>query len=357
MPTRADRVRGCLLGGALGDALGAAIEFLSLEEIRRTHGPAGVAGLTSAYGVHAPLTDDTQMTLFTVEGLIRASVRGRSKGIAHPPSVVWGAHRRWLVTQQQPAPPDQPDGWLAAQPVLYARRAPGNACLSGLERGEMGTPARPANPDSKGCGAVMRSAPFGLLRWHPQASWDLAVECAVHTHGHPSGSLAAGAFGWIIASVLWGAAVAEATVSALGRLAAESDGGEVTDALGAALALAEDGPPTAQRVEGLGAGWVAEEALAIAVYCAVAAPDPRSALLAAVNHSGDSDSTGSLCGNLVGAALGVQALPADWLAQLEGYELVDQLAADLVTEVDHADTVSDDVGTATADWFARYPGS
>ncbi|WP_261556794.1 ADP-ribosylglycohydrolase family protein [Frankia tisae] len=153
-----DRVHGCLLGGALGDALGAGIEFQSLADVRQVHGPAGVTGPTDAYGVHAPLTDDTQMTLFTAEGLIRASVHGRSKGIVDPPSVLWGAYRRWLTTQTRPFPTDGApavtDGWLAAQPVLYARRAPGNACLSGLQRDTMGTLARPANPDSKGCGAL-----------------------------------------------------------------------------------------------------------------------------------------------------------------------------------------------------------
>ncbi|AEH10807.1 ADP-ribosylation/Crystallin J1 [Candidatus Protofrankia datiscae] len=325
-----DRVRGCLLGGALGDALGAGIEFLSLDEIRRVHGPAGVRGLTAAYGVHAPITDDTQMTLFTAEGLIRASVRGRSKGICHYPTVVWRAYQRWLATQEHPGPPadTESDGWLTSQPLLYARRAPGNACLSGLRMPRMGTPAHPANPNSKGCGAVMRSAPFGLLPTGPEAAWELAAECAVLTHGHPAGYLAAAAFAWIINVVADGQTLVEAVESALGRLASERNGEKVAAALRAALTAAADGTPTTpERVESLGAGWVAEEALAIAVHCAVAAPaDPWTALLAAVNHSGDSDSTGAICGNIVGTMLGEGALPADRLAELEGHTLVRQIA-------------------------------
>ncbi|WP_242606787.1 ADP-ribosylglycohydrolase family protein [Protofrankia symbiont of Coriaria ruscifolia] len=353
-----DRVRGCLLGGALGDALGAGIEFLSLDEIRRVHGPAGVTSLTSAYGVHAPITDDTQMTLFTADGLIRASVRSRSRGICHPPSVVWRAYLRWLATQEQAGPPVDPDGWLAAQPLLYAQRAPGNACLSGLRRPEMGTPEHPANPTSKGCGAVMRSAPFGLLLQGPEAAWALAAECAVLTHGHPSGYLAAAAFAWIINAVVNGHTVIEAAESALGRLSSEREGSEVVATLQAALGAAADGVPTPERVESLGAGWVAEEALAIAVYCAAAAPqDPRAALLAAVNHSGDSDSTGAICGNLVGVSLGENALPADWVKDLEGYDLVGQVADDLVKEIACTAEISDDFGAAPAEWFTRYPGS
>ncbi|MBL7523075.1 ADP-ribosylglycohydrolase family protein [Frankia sp. CNm7] len=365
-----DRVRGCLLGGALGDALGAGIEFHALEEIRRAHGPAGVTGLTDAYGVFAPITDDTQMTLFTAEGLIRASVRGRSRGICHPPSVLWQAYQRWLVTQRQSKPPAEVSGWLAAQPVLYARRAPGNACLSGLAQPKMGTPDNPANPDSKGCGAVMRSAPFGLLRREPEDAWSLAVECAVLTHGHPSGYLAAGAFAWVVAQVLDGASVLEGARSALRRVEEEPRGGEVAAALRAALdaaggAAADESRADvgaapdllARRVAGLGEGWVAEEALAIAVFCAGAGADPRpAALLAAVNHSGDSDSTGAICGNLVGAAVGEPGLPAEWVEELEGYDVVREVADDLVREITGSAEVADRWGGATTEWAARYPG-
>lgn len=365
-----DRVRGCLLGGALGDALGAGIEFLSLEEIRERFGPAGVTGMTGGYGQLAPLTDDTQMTLFTAEGLIRASVRGRSRGICHPPTVLWQAYQRWLVTQRLTEPPAEVSGWLAAQPVLYARRAPGNACLSGLSQPKMGTPEHPANPDSKGCGTVMRSAPFGLLRRDPEDAWSLAVECAVLTHGHPSGYLAAGAFAWIVALVLEGASVLDAAHAALGQAEREPAGDEVAAALRRALGAAGEitaaragGPApvdprtVAAQVAALGEGWVAEEALAIAVFCAVvAADDPAAALLAAVNHSGDSDSTGSICGNLVGAALGVDALPAAWLGELEGAEVVRAVADDLVREITGSADVADPWGGVTVEWSARYPG-
>jgi hypothetical protein len=117
--TYAERVRGCLLGGALGDALGAGVEFLSLAEIRRQHGP-GVVGPTAAYGVVAPLTDDTQMTLFTAEGLIRASVRSRSRGIVDPPSVLWRPYQRWRATQRDAASPTSV-GRLVGGRLAYLR--------------------------------------------------------------------------------------------------------------------------------------------------------------------------------------------------------------------------------------------
>jgi ADP-ribosylglycohydrolase len=69
LPSTAGRIRGCLLGGAVGDALGAPIEFASWREIRSRHGDRGVTGVLAP----GHFTDDTQMTLFTCEGLIAAA--------------------------------------------------------------------------------------------------------------------------------------------------------------------------------------------------------------------------------------------------------------------------------------------
>ncbi|GAA2955202.1 hypothetical protein GCM10010518_47150 [Kitasatospora cinereorecta] len=148
---RRARVRGALLGGAIGDALGNPVEFLSLDGIRRAHGERGVRELVAdADGVVGRITDDTRMTLFTVEGLIRAHARARSKGVGCAETeLVRNAYRRWLDTQNHPAPPVRGGadsvrtGWLRQQPWLYARRAPGNACLTGLAVGHVAAPGTP----------------------------------------------------------------------------------------------------------------------------------------------------------------------------------------------------------------------
>ena len=347
------RVRGCLLGGAIGDALGAPVEFLSTQRIRERFGDAGLADLVET---PALITDDTQMTLFTVEGMIRASVRA-DRGVCHPPSVVYRAYLRWLATQQLSEPPAAVSGWLASHQFLYARRAPGNACLSGLESGRMGTPADPVNPDSKGCGAVMRSAPFGL---HPRVTageaFEMGVECAVLTHGHPSGYLAAGALAAMVNGLVnTDLELVAAVELALSLLRERPHHEEVTAALEGALFADRDATP--ETVERLGAGWVAEEALAIGVYAALAHPtDVRRALLVAVNHSGDSDSTGSICGNALGAWHGENALPADWVFPLEGRATILELADDLALEYLHGSDLHGDYGPYTT-WHDRYPGS
>ncbi|MFI2029716.1 MULTISPECIES: ADP-ribosylglycohydrolase family protein [Streptomyces] len=350
------RVRGCLLGGAIGDALGAGIEFDSLAAIREAHGPDGVTDFVPAYGRRGSVTDDTQMTLFTVDGLIRAQVR-RDTGAWHPPTDVYAAHRRWYATQHDWGPDERNhnDGWLAREEWLYAQRAPGRACLSGLADGPMGTLDAPKNPDSKGCGAVMRSAPFGLLvGWEPQLVFQLAIECAAQSHGHPTGYLSAGAFALIVHGLARGEALDGAVQRSLAMLATRPGHEETSDALKHALGAVRQGLPTAERVESLGEGWTAEEALAMGVYCALVAEDIRHGLLLAVNHGGDSDSTGSICGNLLGALHGETALPPGWLAELEGRGTILELADDFAMEMTQGPALHTPAKSSPA-WLARYP--
>lgn len=319
-----------MLGGGVGDAMGAPVEFLSLTEIRAAFGPDGLAGYAPAYGRTGAITDDTQMTLFTAEGLLRTQALHEEEGVAHPPSILHRSYLRWLHTQGHPGQGigdrKDPDGWLITQPVLHHRRSPGNTCLAALRSGRMGSLAERLN-DSKGCGGVMRVAPIGLVAAHPLV---LGVQAAAITHGHPSGYLAAGAFARIIAGLHAGGGLRESIEETLEVLGGWPDHEETTVAVRAAIDLADNGPPTPDRVEQLGGGWVAEEALAIGVYCALTAPDFRTGILAAVNHSGDSDSTGAITGNLLGALLGEEAIPSPWTDELEAHHLIAQIADDLI---------------------------
>jgi ADP-ribosylglycohydrolase len=332
-PTRRERMIGCLLGGAIGDALGAPVEFLSWPRIERRFGPRGIREYAPAYGGPGRITDDTQMTLFTAEGLIRAGHLLADRGLSDVDAVLHRAYLRWLSTQvpahDVPWDPEfvkDTSGWLLQQDFLHSQRAPGTTCVRALLSGRVGTPNEPLN-DSKGCGGVMRVAPVGLVASDP---FDLGCRAAAITHGHPSGWLAAGAFAQIVSEVVRGSSIREAVEPALGRCRSAQGGTEVVRALTTSLTMAdEDKAPTPERIEQLGGGWVAEEALAISVYCALSTADPIEAVAVAVNHSGDSDSTGSITGNLVGAALGAEWLDAALLGDLEGRSVIAQVAEDL----------------------------
>jgi ADP-ribosylglycohydrolase len=334
---REERIRGCILGGAIGDALGAPVEFESLDEIRRRFGDPGVTDYAEAYGRTGAITDDTQMTLFTMLGLIQALRRYRGKGIVSIPMMVDVAYARWLATQGETSLrwPDAPSTLVedmaeADVAALNQRRAPGNTCISALLGERMGTVEEPLN-DSKGCGGVMRIAPVGLGT--VEEPFDRGCDIAAITHGHPSGYLAAGALAQFVVGISEGLSLDQALDAAEAILRRRWRHEEVLEALRAARALAaSETEPGPEAVETLGAGWVAEEALAIAVYCALVARDFAHGVLLAVNHSGDSDSTGAITGNILGVLLGHGALPPAWLERLELDDTIEALCATFTTE-------------------------
>jgi ADP-ribosylglycohydrolase len=350
-----NRIRGSLVGGAIGDALGAPVEFMSIGEIRKRFGDRGIVSYSSAYGRMGAITDDTQMTLFTADGLLRAWVRQQERGICGIEGVLCHAYLRWLLTQgQQPpgiAETIGTDGWLFAIKELHSRRAPGNTCLAALcAKTSLHDPKRAAN-DSKGCGGVMRIAPLGLLAatiGNDQHVFELASNVAGLTHGHPSGFLSAGYLAVMLGALMRGASLEEALEHATGLLRCQPDHDEVLGAVEAAQSMAARGRPTPESLETLGGGWVAEEALAISICCALAASDFSDGIRLAVNHSGDSDSTGAITGNILGAFLGEDAVTPGWLDDLE-------LAAEIFRVADDMTRVA--LGEAEAnDLQGRYPG-
>lgn len=338
-----EHYEGCLLGGAVGDALGAPVEFMPLREIIRKFGPDGITQYAPAFGKIGAITDDTQMTIFTAEGLLRAGTRRSHKGICHPPSVVYHAYQRWLMTQQG-EPKDDEESWLLGVKELYSRRAPGNSCLSALKREEKGTISEPIN-DSKGCGGVMRIAPVGLIpNW--SNVFNMGCEVAALTHGHPIGYLAAGCLAQIIRYIIEGSDLLDAIEATKAILVTYRNHKECLDAINAAIDPEKLKNPSFKTVESLGEGWIAEEALAIGIYCALTSDgDFEKGLYLSVNHSGDSDSTGSIAGNIMGALYGVSAIPNRYLVQLELADIIKELAEDLYVGYRHSE-----------DWWDKYPG-
>ncbi|MEV5428490.1 ADP-ribosylglycohydrolase family protein [Streptomyces sp. NPDC052701] len=350
------RVRGTLLGVAVGDALGAPVDGLDLPGIREAHGPEGLLDLAPAYGRRGAVTHLTQLTLFSVDGLIRAQVR-RDTGAWHPPTDLHRAYLRWAVTQRDWGPDERrgEDGWLAREEWLYARRGPTRALLLGLGDDTMGTLDAPKNPKERGPEAAVRSAPFGLLvGWEPQLVAQLAVECAAQTHGHPAAYLAAGAYALVVHALARGDSLDGAVQRALALLAARPGHQPVSDALQHALGAVRQGMPAPERVARLAGEGTAEGMVAAAVYCALVAEDVRHGLCLAVNHDGRSAAAGALTGGLLGALHGETALPPAWLAGLEGRPTILELADDFAMEMTQGPALHGP-GASSPAWLARYP--
>ncbi len=321
-----DHFSGCLLGGALGDALGYPVEFLSLAAIRQRFGESGITDLViDTLQKVALISDDTQMTLFTADGILVASEAPVAVDSHHYTTCLYHAFQRWLYTQTGVRPHHLPASVLESDILnerrLYASRAPGNTCLAALRRHEghlYGTMDSPIN-DSKGCGGVMRVAPVGLY-WHadPDLAFRLAAVNAAITHGHPDGHLSAGCLAALIAGIISGQNLAEATADTIRILQGYPRHQTCQRLLDQAQDLAAGSKPAGEAIASLGEGWVGEEALAISLYCSLVSDGNfRNGVILAVNHSGDSDSTGSITGNLLGALVGLGQLPASWCHSVE----------------------------------------
>lgn len=305
--------RGCLLGGAAGDALGAPVEFLSLEEIRERFGADGIEDYAPHGNFKAgAYTDDTQMTLATAAACIRALQVCRGGKQCDFKTIFYQEYLEWYEMQKNPE----------------NRRTPGNTCLSALGSGRMGTLENRIN-DSKGCGGVMRTAPIGLAFTTGEA-FLRGIEAGVITHGHPSGYLPAGFLAELVARIVEGYPLERAIDAGTALLTGHEGHEETLRKIEQARELARRGEPAERAIPLIGEGWVGEEALAIALYCSLAYPaDWKKAVIRAVNITGDSDSTGSITGAILGALLGERAIPSSFVKRLENRALIIKIAEDL----------------------------
>ena len=315
------------MGGAAGDALGYPVEFMDADAIFRRYGERGITRYELAGG-KALLSDDTQMTLFTADGLLRAEERTPFPTAAQYITGIYESYLNWLSTQEDVSLPDTvPCSPLLAHRELHSRRAPGRTCLSALASGKCGTFTQKLNR-SKGCGGVMRIAPvairFAGKRVAPQDVGYLATRAAAITHSHPLGYIPAAFLGELLLLLLCGmqlgAAAEQAWRDLYGIFEDDADLQLLTQLLKRASELAQlpDGCDDLDAIRELGGGWVAEETVAIALYCALRHADSfEDAVIAAVNHDGDSDSTGAVTGDIMGALLGIEGIPAAFVQPLE----------------------------------------
>lgn len=395
-----DKVRGCLLGGAIGDALGYSVEFNMLRDIRRIYGESGITFYTFNESGEAEISDDTQMTMYTANGLLmymseklKHNEEPEESGVGVV-ECIHAAYMEWLKTQKARFDRVREVDfkcWITNDPRMWAVRAPGNTCMSALGSHKIGSRENKLN-SSKGCGGVMRVAPIGIYMHQLGLDYvevlKLGCDAAAITHGHPCGYLAAGLFADIIARLLYsqnllqysaelfevevcGALMDLSTtyhmasmqkiqsITKKANVESEDDMDEATklevkkamleaDSIGVisslvskAIELAHEDMDDASAIEQLGRGWIAEEAIAIAIYCVSKYRHNLSeALIAAVNHDGDSDSTGAIAGNMIGAIVGYSGITKEWLENLECKDIIYQLATDLCLDI--------------RDWKSRY---
>jgi len=323
----AGRMLGCLLGGALGDAFGYPVEFKAWAQIRETFGEAGLTE-PSGPGGRLVVSDDTQMMLFTAEGLLGALAGGATLDAGQALARIRDAYLAWFRTQREEWSTGSTG--LSQYRELWAVRAPGSTCLTALRAGGRGTPEAPVN-DSKGSGALARVAPLGLLpAIGADEAFRLAHAAAALTHGHPAGRLSAAALASLLRDLLDDRPLTAALGRMESRLDQASGGQEVLAVVRAARALAAGDTPPRDAIAQLGQGWNGDEALAIGLFAALRAGSFEGALSLAANHDGDSDTTAAVAGQIWGAHCGVEVLPHGWIRRLDALEPLCDIAARLI---------------------------
>ncbi len=336
-----DKYKGCLIAGAIGDALGYPIEFLNEKKIFSSYGEKGLTEFDTVNGI-AQISDDTQMSMFTANGLLVAATISKIKR-EKPKYVkcITDSYKDWLITQSESFSSHSKgnNSWLLNESRLFSSREPGHTCLSAILSGSNGTIADPIN-NSKGCGGIMRVAPIGLFfssKYHSFEEIDkLAAESSALTHGHDLGYMPSAVVAHIISlvshdddiSLISAVRSAKSFVEELFK--DKEHIGELIALIDKAIELSQKDIDDLEAIHLLGEGWVAEETLAIALYCSLKySDDIQKALIVSVNHKGDSDSTGAVTGNILGAYLGYEKIPQKYLDELELKDVILELASDL----------------------------
>lgn len=335
-----DSIRGCMMAGAAADALGYVVEFMNRKAILSRFGENGITKFVLDGNGKAPISDDTQMALFSANGLLMGLTRVCMRGIGgSPENYVDGAYLDWYYTQtgkkRELLIDDWHFTWLRDLPEMAKFRDPESTCLNACENIFQRETVR---NNSKGCGGITRVAPMALLyagcenpiEWLAEAGGEIA-EC---THKHPLGFLPASLLTVLLYKVV--SMSAKQVQEDIDRIVTETlnvldviykdkytnSKRHLKKLIKKAMRLAHSNMPDADAIRKLGEGWFADETLAIALFCAVRhICSVEDAIIASVNHSGKSDSTGSVCGNIMGAIYGYEHIRNRNIFCPEGKEL------------------------------------
>ncbi len=283
-----------IVAQALGDAFGYIVEFKTVDGIKSLYGNYGLS--------YPPLqklacSDDTQMTLFCLNGLIDSC----KENISNPTHQIYKNYLDWYNTQTKFFDSSiVQNNFLMKQEVMFQRMAPGNTCLSALSVKKPGSIENKIN-DSKGTGGLMRTGPIGFFAKTTEEAFYWGNSQAALTHSHYNGYLTAGFYSALVyLMVNLSKSLFEAINIAEEELDKYKNSKELLDIIHTVKWKIKDEPGYSGEDinRNFGDGWIAEEALAIAIYCAATSYSFKEVIEKATNHNGDSDTTAMLATGL-----------------------------------------------------------
>ena len=329
--------QGCMLGLAVGDAMGAGVDARSLEEIRDDYGPDGLLGYDLANGF-AEISSYTQVAAFALNGLLVGMSRGHLRGPFMPHITM--AMKEWARSQYFPRETERRNCWLCHETHMRRRRVMDARSLDALTRDVLGTPEKPAN-NSAGPGTLPAAVAAGLLfspeRMQPGDVGRLGAETVALTHGDPVAFLSGAVLAYTVAGIIQDrqssllTQFTNAADAVAVQFASFPEAAKLQKELKRALNMARSGIQEPVDVMEQLECLTAAQVLAGAMYAALICQDDFDrAMIIAINHSGKSAAVGAITGAILGAHMGVEALPEFYLDCLDAGEVLRELTADFV---------------------------
>ena len=336
MEHKGQAVRGCLLGLAVGDAMGYPIDKKSWSEICEDYGPNGLLGYDLVNGC-ADITSYTQLAAFVCNGLLLGTTRGNMDKLS---KYIALSLREWAKSQQFRATAEKTFCWLAQVPEMRRRHCMDTRMLDALSREVLGTPEAPVFRSATP-GALTTAVAVGLLfdpeRMEYSQVGELGAAAVAFTHGDPEAFLSGAVLAYSIAGILQEPQrplaqqffhAAEAMEQQFGQKYSQAAG--ITALVDKAIALSKDAELTPLAAMAILGCTTAAECLAGAIYASVIHPaNFDEGMIAAVNHSGRSAAVGAITGAILGTKLGAEALPEFYLESLEPIDVLSELAEDI----------------------------
>ena len=332
----ADRISvcgGCMLGMAVGDAMGYTVDGRSWQEIQEDYGPNGLLGYDLVNGC-AEVSSYTQMGAYAANGLLLGVTRGRPELYIKYLQV---SMKEWAQRQDLPRDPGKYTCWVSHVPSLRRRHCRDSWMLDALRNLNPGTTESPINR-SANPGAMMAAAMVGLAcdpsRMPEGQVTQLGAAAVATTHGAPEAFLSGAVLAGILAGIVkypkrdLRIQFEDAIDSMLTQFTLKySQADQVADRLKKAMQMPQDAPQ--EVMESLICDR-ADQCLGAAMYaCLTCGEDFDTAMILAVNHSGKSAAVGAMTGAILGAKLGVEALPEFYLESLEVVDVLTELSRDV----------------------------
>lgn len=341
MISKQSAFRGCLLGLAMGDAMGYSVDTKTWAQIQEDYGPHGLQGYDLVNG-YADVTSHTQLALFSANGLLlgqtRALVYGKMAPLARYVGV---AQQEWAIGQRRYNQPTRNHCWTFRIPELRRRHCTDTRMIETLNRGNLGTMDIPCNGYDDPA-SIASAVAAGIFCAPPRLSREdadrLGAECIALTYGNPFAYLPGIVISHLISACINDQDTPLATLVEESVKVLETQYGkkyrqvrEIAASVRHAVTLAErrsTHPVKAmEQLTCLSGGDI----LAGAVYAALLCEeDFDKAMIVAVNHSGRSAAVGCLTGAILGARMGVAKLPEFYLEGLEVAPVLQEMADDLL---------------------------